>query len=84
MIIQCGRKLELLGMDIMFHIYGSISIGMENYLRDKIDMFTEEILGPALLASYKALDCTRNNANKLDKKPRYIPFYCCNAAMVKP
>ena len=49
MIIQQGRKLEILGIDITFHPDGSIFIGMDKYLRDKISMFPEDISGPSPL-----------------------------------
>ena len=41
--IQQGIKLEFLIIDITFYPYGSVSIGMEDYLRESIAMFPEDV-----------------------------------------
>ena len=55
-------------MEIMFHPEISVSIGMGKYLRDKIAMFMENILGPDPLSAYKTLERIRDVAGNLDEK----------------
>ena len=55
-------------MDITLHPDGSISIGMGEYLRDIIDIFPEEILGPDSSAAYKNLDHIRDDAENSDEE----------------
>jgi hypothetical protein len=74
MKVSRGKEHEFLGMKIIFHDNGTVSVDMKEYIKKSINEFTEDIIKNASTPATRFLFKVRDDAKPLDK-PRAEVFH---------